>query len=160
MKYLKLFCTLLLLITSVAVAKAQNADTVNTWEQRKQQYKADKIAYISAYMEFTVEDAQKFWPIYNKYDAKYDQIFCQRRHAYDQHKFEQMTEAQCAEALDKLGQINAAEQQTQQEYEKELRKVFPAKFVLRYFNAENDFKRKVINRPKYHGQIGEDPRKK
>ena len=39
-----------------------------TWEQRKQQFKADKIAFISTAMDFTVEEAQAFWPIYNKFD--------------------------------------------------------------------------------------------
>ena len=158
MKYLRyIFFTLMMLAT--AQTFAQNADTTNTWEQRKKQYKADKIAYISTVMNFTVEDAQKFWPLYNKYDAKYDQLYCQRRQAYDGRQLEEMTDAQCATAMDRLGELDRLEMQTHREYEKELRQLFPAKFVLRYFTAESDFKRKAVNRPKFHGQIGTEYKK-
>jgi len=158
MNYLR-YILFSLMMLATAQAFAQNADTTNTWEQRKKQYKADKIAYISAAMNFTVEDAQKFWPLYNKYDAKYDQVFCQRRHAYNGRTLEQMNDAECAAAMDKLGELDMLEMQIHRDYEKELRQLFPAKFVLRYFTAESDFKRKAVNRQKFHGQIGVDYKK-
>ncbi|MBR4439966.1 MAG: hypothetical protein IKS00_00320 [Bacteroidales bacterium] len=155
MKYLKYIVCALLLTVAFSDLQAQT-DSTNTWEQRKKQYKADKIAYISMEMGFTVDEAQKFWPVYNKYDAKYDELFCQRRQAYNGRKLEQMTDAECATAMDKLGELDRMEMQTHREYETELRQLFPAKFVLRYFTAESDFKRKAVNRPKYHGQLGQD----
>jgi len=155
MKYLKYIVCALILTVAFSDLQAQT-DSTNTWEQRKKQYKADKIAYISMVMGFSVDEAQKFWPVYNKYDAKYDELFCQRRQAYNGRKLEQMTDAECATAMDKLGELDRKEMQTHREYETELRQLFPAKFVLRYFTAESDFKRKAVNRPKYHGQLGQD----
>ena len=125
-------------------------------KQQQERIQAEKVAYITSQLDLSTAEAEKFWPVYNKYDAKYDELFCQRRQAYNGRKLEQMTDAECATAMDKLGELDRMEMQTHREYETELRQLFPAKFVLRYFTAESDFKRKAVNRPKYHGQLGQD----
>lgn len=39
-------------------------------EARKERIKSLKIAFISQKLALTSEEAEKFWPIYNKYDGK------------------------------------------------------------------------------------------
>ena len=46
-------------------ASAQRGDC----EQRMKKVKAEKAAYISQRINFSEEEAQKFWPVYNEYNA-------------------------------------------------------------------------------------------
>ena len=65
---------ILLFLSEVLLSFAQDGKNQPSWDQRKRQFKSEKIAYISTEMNFTVEEAQKFWPLYNKYDEIFDQI--------------------------------------------------------------------------------------
>ena len=53
---------ILILLFSWITLSAQNQT------ERFQQIKAHKVAYITEKMNLTVEEAEKFWPIYNEYE--------------------------------------------------------------------------------------------
>jgi hypothetical protein len=66
----KLLITILM-ATTLTVAFAQNNDNGTpppppSWDDAKKQFKSEKVAYITSGMGLTVEEAQKFWPLYNK----------------------------------------------------------------------------------------------
>ncbi|MCQ2974157.1 MAG: hypothetical protein MJ211_05035 [Bacteroidales bacterium] len=134
------------LSTITTFAQNQDNNGNNSWEQKKKQFKADKIAYLSSAMNFTVEEAQKFWPIYNKYDALFDKLYMTRRCRYNPCKVNEIPDNECIAILNDLRKYNSEELEIQQKYEDELRKSFSAKFILRYYNAENDFKKNVLNK--------------
>ena len=50
----------LFLTSSTVLGQKPNA------EQRREQYEAQKVAFISKNVNFTVKDAQLFWPYYNE----------------------------------------------------------------------------------------------
>jgi len=78
---------ILLIITLLAIVCAKSFSQDNgqaqqsqpTWDQCKSRFKCEKVAYITSEMKFTVEEAQKFWPLYNQYDAIFDSIGATRR---------------------------------------------------------------------------------
>lgn len=46
------------------------ADRKEMLQERKDKIKSLKIAFISQKLALTSEEAEKFWPVYNKYDDK------------------------------------------------------------------------------------------
>ena len=58
--------SLFLLVYTCAISFAQPPEDDNNKEKREQ-IQAQKIAFISTQLELTPDEAQKFWPIYNRY---------------------------------------------------------------------------------------------
>ncbi|MBQ3656953.1 MAG: hypothetical protein II956_08950 [Bacteroidales bacterium] len=141
----RLFLTVVFLIPFF-VAFAQD-DKQSSWEQRKRQFKAEKIAYITTEMNFTVQDAQKFWPIYNKYDEILDKIGERRRKNFAPKAggIDALTEEQCALILDNNVVLDNEELLAKQNFYKELKEVFSHKMIMKYYHAEHEFRRKLIS---------------
>ena len=73
---------LLLIITfflgSFSFVKAQNDH-----ENRFEKVQALKIAFITQKLELTADEAQKFWPVYNRYEAEIRQMMMDNRNGGD-----------------------------------------------------------------------------
>ena len=64
MKIKNIILSIALLSVLTGVAQNKNRDKI----------KAFKTAYITNALELTVDEAEKFWPIYNAYDKKHHEI--------------------------------------------------------------------------------------
>ena len=60
-----------LFLGSFSLVKAQNDDNR---QQRTEKIQALKIAFITQKLELTPDEAQKFWPVYNRYEAELRQV--------------------------------------------------------------------------------------
>jgi hypothetical protein len=104
--------------------------------------KAQKIAFFTEKLNLTPDEAQKFWPVYNSYWEKKNQIIEERRDAM---KF-------CSENMDKLSPkeierygdmyINFHKQESDLllEYNKKFKEVLSPEKVMRLYLADYDFK--------------------
>ena len=68
MKHLILI--VILSVSSFTYASAQN----NNREQRTEKVQALKIAFITQKLELTSDEAQRFWPVYNRYESEIRQV--------------------------------------------------------------------------------------
>lgn len=120
----------------------QRKATPEKWEQRVQR---DRIAFISAELDLTPEEAQAFWPIYNKMAKEKRDAFRQSAEA-----FKAMRDAiagnrpeseikACIEAY-----TEAVERSHSKGYTQEYLKVLPASKVARLYMAEEDFRHHQI----------------
>ncbi len=126
-----------------------------TWQQRKAQFKSDRVAFITTKMNLSVEDAQKFWPVYNKYDVLFDQVYDARHQRNDKIRHsDSLSENECNELLNFILENDQSEINLKKKYLEELTSMFSAKFVVKYFNIENDFRRQIINKSRYSGSFG------
>lgn len=66
---------LTLFIGSFSVASAQN----DSKESRTEKVQALKIAFITQKLELTSAEAQKFWPVYNRYETDLRQVIVDNR---------------------------------------------------------------------------------
>ena len=67
---MKQFLLVLILFTgSISFVKAQDLR-----EKRTEKIQALKIAFITQKLELTSEEAQRFWPVYNRYEADIRQV--------------------------------------------------------------------------------------
>lgn len=124
------------------------------WIQQKQQFKADKVAYITTNMNFTVEEAQKFWPIYNKYDEIFDKIADERYHNYDPKRgkcVSELSDEVCQRIMENSYVLDQKELDARRQFYQELIKIFSPNKVMSYFNVEYKYRHKVMkeNPPKH-----------
>ena len=124
-----------------------------SWEQKKQQFKAEKVAYITTKMNFTVEEAQKFWPVYNKYDEILDGIGEKRRKNFNPRciDVDTLCEAECMKILKTSFALDEEELNARRNFYKELRAVFSDKKIMRYYHAEREFRRRLISEKQGQG---------
>ena len=121
----------------------------SSWDEIKQCFKSEKVAYITSGMKFTVEEAQQFWPVYNKYDAIFDSIGEARRLNYSRKEcmqnYDKMSDAKAGDIIAKSFEYDDQELQTRRRYHEELSKLFPQKKILLYYHLEHEFRRQKIS---------------
>lgn len=61
-------------ILIVMVLIVANFSFAQGFKEKKEKIKALKVAYITEKLDFTTDEAQKFWPIYNTFDEKQFEI--------------------------------------------------------------------------------------
>ena len=70
-KLIALFAASALVLSAFAQAPQQKpGKNADFRKQQKERLQAEKIAYITAELELTPEEAQVFWPVYNKAQAE------------------------------------------------------------------------------------------
>lgn len=129
---------LILLITTASFAQ----------KPRQEKVKALKIAFITEQLDLTPEEAQKFWPIYNVYEGKMSEIHTAERKLLRSIRVDWDTLSE-TDAQSALSNIRKAEQQKMDAKEtliNQLRTTLSYKKTLILLRAEEDFKRRLLNR--------------
>lgn len=113
-----------------------------------QNFKAEKIAFITEAIELTPAEAQKFWPVYNELEkAKWEQI--SERHDLEKSLIENMKELPDKEYLklaDKLSSYPAKEGELNLKYNKKFLEILSPKKVVMLYIAEVEFRSYIFNR--------------
>ncbi|MCR5454162.1 MAG: hypothetical protein K6F33_04150 [Bacteroidales bacterium] len=148
----KILLVTILMATTLTTAIAQNTDTskpAGTYDACKQRFKSEKVAYISSRMNFSVEEAQQFWPLYNKYDAIFDEIGEARRQNYSRKEcmknYDKMTNEKAGDIIAKSFEYDSQELDTRRKYHEELSKLFSQKQILLYYHLEHEFRRQKLS---------------
>ena len=154
------FAVLILLSVSGFAQTDKKPGRDNDWEEMK----AEKVGFITGRLDLTVEEAQVFWPVYNKYEKEFASANKEVRKALrglHPKKDEKVSEAEMAQRLNvyvaaksKVSDVTAA-------YNKEFLKVLPASKVARLYMAEEQFMHKMLDRfaqKKYRKPSAEIPR--
>lgn len=129
---------ILLLFTSLGFSQG--------FRDKKEKIKALKIAFISQKLNLTTEQAEKFWPIYNKYE---DRIVALKETQLKQ-RF-QKKELTDEEALKQIEEAEAAEVEIMSLKKKmraELIPVIGADKVVELQKIEHEFHKKLLEKLK------------
>jgi len=109
-------------------------------EQRREEIKAQRVAFITERVNLTAAEAQKFWPLYNEKEAKKQQI---RRELRQSRRGENINYEQLNDA-----RINAKikEAQLEKEYYVKFQAILSAEKIFKLYKAEKDFQRELLGR--------------
>lgn len=115
-------------------------------QQKKEQVKSMKIAYITSELNLTPDEAAKFWPLFNEFEEKQREIRQERIKNYldRTQNSDKLTEKEAA-AL--LNQMEAAEEELHQHRKRfvaNLKGVLPATKILKLKKAEEEFSKKLL----------------
>ena len=113
-----------------------------------------KISFITEKLDLTEQEAQKFWPIYNNYDKvtskiRHDDIRNIRREI--RRNISTLTDKRARDLIIVLNEAESALHKHRMELSTKLLKIIPPKKILLLKIAEEDFKRKMLERFKNRG---------
>lgn len=109
---------ILLIMTIILSGYTVNAQKGET---KREKVQALKIAFITQKLELTSDEAQKFWPVYNRYDAEIKQT---------------ITDNRGGDAIDKEEKIL----NIRKKYRTEFTKVLGQPKTNKFFNTEREFR--------------------
>src|SRR5208337_4593622 len=101
--------------------------------------RAQRKATVGANMNLTADEAARFWPVYDAYEAKMDKI--EDRHVKELKefaaKYSNFTDADAAKKLDEVMAIQQARLDVQKEFIPQFRAVISQVKVTRFYQIDN-----------------------
>ena len=141
MKTAKLLSTLAFLLTIVAMGQPR-------LNQKREQIKALKIAYITDELKLTPEEATRFWPLFNSYEEKQKSFRKERIRSFmDQSgtsNIDKMTEKEAASILNDIENSEEDAFQNRKKFVASLKPILPATKILKLKKAEEGFNKKLL----------------
>ena len=106
-----------------------------------------KIGFFTKKLNLTSPEAEKFWPVYNEYQKQKNQI--QQGKIALIRNFNQnestLSQNQLTEIGDKLVSSIVEESNLAVSFHKKLKEVLPPEKVIRFYQAENQYKAQLLN---------------
>lgn len=113
-------------------------------EKKKEKIEAQKVAFITKKLDLTAEEAQKFWPVYNEYDAQKETMNKAYRQKIKGYKKAELTETQA----DSLIMLNITHDQNlldlKKSYIAKFKAVLPSVKVAKIAEAEREFRKMLL----------------
>lgn len=113
---------------------------------------AMKIAFITKRLQLSTEEAQKFWPVYNQYEAEKKQIRQSTIGSVKELKEDgDFTNAEAEQAITKYVEFKAKDLDLIKKYVIEFKKILPATKVAKLVTAEEHFKKMLTKQAQQGG---------
>lgn len=156
MKILNKYCLAVLVAAFCLQNAAAQGD--KTWREK---VRAERIAFLTAEMSLTPEEAQVFWPVYNqaaqeKHAANKKVMDCYKELSEAVEK--KASDAELNRLLEAYSAAVAASRSTHGEYLKRYRSILSVEKIARLYVAEEKFRRQQVCRMPRPGGSPEGPR--
>lgn len=141
-----LFLTAAVIVFTCTAAFAQPRNGREGWQQRMM---SEKIAFITAELSLTPQEAQTFWPIYNACQKEKQQANEKVFKTYGElmkATAEKKPEAECKKLVDEYVKALEATNGIDARYVTKYMKVLSAQRLAKLFVAEEDFRRVQFNK--------------
>lgn len=133
---------MLLLVMGAAVAQPGGGQAA----ARQEQMKAAKIGFLTRELNLSEEEAQKFWPVYNKFDNEREahrrKMMALRLEANE--GGDQLTAKEAEAAVEQYLQLRQEEVDMERRFYQSVKKVLPSEKVALLFQAEKRFQRELL----------------
>lgn len=139
---------MLMLFTAIGFSMISIAQPGAKMEQKKEKVEAMKIGFITQQMNLTPEEAQKFWPVYNQMNNEIENLRKERQLSRENVKdnFETMTDPEFEKLINDEIASRQKEFDIQKKYVAQFKSVVPIKKVAQFYRAEEQFKRKLLEK--------------
>ena len=141
---IKQLLVFIILIMISVVNFAQNGQRLN---KIKDKINAQKVAYITKELDLTPQEAQQFWPVYNEFETQRKAInkdFKGQNIEERQIDFNTLSDKDALEMADNHIILAQKVLDIRKKYHAELKKVLPAKKLLKLYQAEKDFNKFLL----------------
>lgn len=132
----KLIFYLLVLCCSPAILPAQ-AENLEDKIQRERE------VFYTEELQLTPEESKIFWPLYNQFKADERNLNAEYR---PNKKVELLADNEVDQQINNLIELESKRFELQKNFYTKLRKVLPARKVLLFVRAEENFKRHLLNK--------------
>lgn len=155
MKKIKSILAITLLLLSVSAIAQHGSGSEN-----REKMKAQRIAFITNNLNLSPDEAKVFWPVYDEYELKRQEIVKQYRQMKQvmRKDTDGLTDKEAMEIAD--NQIIEAQRllDLRKEYHGRFKAVLPPKKVLKLYDSERDFQKMLIDRLRDKPAPGAGPR--
>jgi len=120
---------------------------LNAQNPNREKLEAYRIGFFTKKLNLNSEEAEKFWPVYNDYQKKRNSLLQDRRELirnFNQNE-SSLSDKELTEIGDKLINTFSDESESAQSFHKKLKEIFPPAKVIRYYQAENQWKAQLLN---------------
>lgn len=116
--------------------------------KKKEQIKALKVAFITNELSLTPDEASKFWPLFNTFEEKQQEIKKQKLKGYldkmDDDSFDKLSEKDAASMLVQMESSEDELYQAKKKFVASLKGVISPIKILKLKKAEENFNRKLL----------------
>lgn len=150
-KMKKIITLILLFVCSMSFAQ--------DFEKRAERIKALRVAYISNKLDLTSQEAEKFWPIFNKFSDSQMDLHKQKRQLMLKLKPENtagMSDAATLKLLNESESIDSDLENKKRQFVKDLQGVIPPQKILLLKKVEEEFKSTLLKQLKKRRGSTED----
>ncbi len=135
------------LLTNALIAQPPPQD-----EPGNEKIEALKIGYITKRLDLTAAESQKFWPVYNQYEAEKKEIRKSTIGTIKELKEDgDFTNAEAEAAIAKHLEFKSRDLELTKKYVAEFRKILPATKVAKLVTAEEHFKKMLMKQAQQGG---------
>jgi len=122
--------------------------TAQRRECRKEQIKSQKVAFITEKLNLSVEEAQKFWPVYNEYQNINDKLHLEKRAIIRNYETNSnsLKENELLEMYNKLIELDKEQLEAEIKYQKQLLNVLPVSKIMELKTVDREFKHQLIHK--------------
>ncbi len=111
-----------------------------------------KIAFITKHLKLTTEEAQKFWPVYNQYEAEKKQVRQSTIGSIKELKEDgEFTNAEADQAIIKYIEFKSKDLDLTKKYIVEFKKFLPSTKIAKLVTAEERFKKMLAKQAQQGG---------
>lgn len=123
---------------------------------RKEKVESMRIAFITQKLDLTPDEAQKFWPVYNEFNKKRDDLQMKRKQEFKNNKggLDSLSDKQIETIVDGEMAFKQKMLDLEKEYHSKLKSVLPIKKVAMLYRAEEQFTHKLLQEISGKGKQG------
>ncbi len=146
MKNYKLFIVTVFLISIASFG--QNGPLREHFKEKKEKIKALKVAFITTELNLTPDEAAKFWPLFNAFEDRQQEIKKQKLKAYlertDNNAIDKLSEKEAATLLTQMESTEDELFQLKKKFVSNLKGILPSTKILKLKKAEEQFSKKLL----------------
>jgi len=128
-----------LVIFSASALFAQN--------QNREKLESYKIAFFTQKLKLTPSEAEKFWPLYNELQEERAKVQAERVKLFRMlnQGSETLSDLELTRMGDKVVELDVFDNNLTVKFHQYIREILPPIKVLRYYQAENQYKIQLLN---------------
>ncbi len=126
----------------------QNGPMREHFKEKKEKIKALKVAFITTELNLTPDEAAKFWPLFNAFEDRQQEIKKQKFKAYlertDNNAIDKLSEKEAATLLTQIESTEDELYQLKKKFVFNLKGILPSTKILKLKKAEEQFSKKLL----------------
>jgi len=123
---------------------------------RKEKVESMRIAFITQKLDLTPEEAQRFWPVYNEFQKKRNELRKGKRDGKGMREnIDSLSDKQVEALVDAEMMARQKTLELEKEYHAKFKSVLPIKKVAKLYRAEEQFTHRLLNEISERGKKGE-----
>lgn len=148
------FKSIIVLISILFLGLSVSAQETKTKSEKEDEIKYQKIAFFTDKIGLTADEAQVFWPIYNEYWAKKNNIISTRRSHMTAFadNCKNMSESEMEKHADQYIHFEIELAELLDEYHKKFKEILPIQKVMRIYQADYEFKTYLLKKIRESGK--------